>query len=164
MTGPAPSQGVLKKNVHSLPVRIYYEDTDAGGIVYHANYLRFFERARSEMLRVLGIDHIAVWSHAEPGNRMGFAVRSVTLDYLAPAFLDDALQVCTQVIHVAAAYVDARQWITRDENMLAQAQIRVALVDESGRPRRLPSDWREKLKNVEMTEIKTADTATMAGH
>lgn len=162
MTAISPSQGILDGAVHILAVRIYYEDTDAGGIVYHANYLRFFERARSEMLRVLGIDHVAAWSDAAPGDKMGFAVRSVTLDYLAPAMLDDALHIHSQVDHVAAAYVDASQWITRKQDILARARIRVALVDDTGRPRRLPRDWRQKLKSVEHTGTQKADKTAMA--
>ncbi len=164
MTGCMPSQGILKNTVHSLPVRVYYEDTDAGGIVYHANYLRFFERARSEMLRVLGIDHIAAWSHAAPGSRVGFAIRWVSLDCLAPSFLDDTLQVHSQITHVAAAYVEAEQWITRQKDLLVRAHICVALIDENSRPRRLPADWRKKLKSVETTGTIKDETAKPAGH
>lgn len=144
----APASGTVEDGVHRLTVRVYYEDTDAGGIVYHANYLRFFERGRSEMLRVLGIRHAAAWDRPAVGDRRGFAVRRAALDYLAPAVLDDALTVHSRVEKVAAAYLDAAQWITRGGEALVRASLRIALVDGTGRPRRLPADWRRALADT----------------
>ncbi|GAK32698.1 4-hydroxybenzoyl-CoA thioesterase [Iodidimonas nitroreducens] len=157
MNAPGPESGYLDAGAHYLPLRVYYEDTDAGGIVYHANYLRYFERARGEMLRLLGIDHIAAWlgsrdgpgSEPADGPRMGFAVRHVSVDYLRPARLDDALMVRSTVLHVGAAYVDAGQSIWRADDHLVSARLRVALVNDQGLPCRLPKAWRRILKTLE---------------
>ncbi|RMD86762.1 MAG: YbgC/FadM family acyl-CoA thioesterase [Alphaproteobacteria bacterium] len=161
MSDTRPAGGHLLGNRHLLPLRVYYEDTDAGGIVYHGNFVRFFERGRSEMLRALGIDHAAAWRDPDPGARVGFAVRHMEIDYLAPALLDDALTVHSEVVKVAAAYVDARQWIARDGTTIARARFRVALVDERGRPRRMPADWRRKLATVAVRDDDGSGIAEM---
>ena len=140
-----PASGYLEDGVHRLPVRIYYEDTDAGGIVYHANYLRYLERGRSELLRCLGIDHAQAWSVGNADGRMGFAVQRVELEFRMPAMLDDALIVESTVEAVGAASVQARQAILRSEETIATARVRVALVDAQGRPRRLPRLWKDRL-------------------
>lgn len=145
MTGVAPATGILEGGVHRLPLRVYYEDTDAGGVVYHANFVRFLERGRSEMLRALGIDHAAAWMKAPPGARLSFAVRRIEIDYLAPAFLDDALMVYSAVERVAAASVDALQRVEREGAAIAVARLRIAAVNEAGRPVRLPREWRQSL-------------------
>lgn len=106
----------------------------------------FFERGRSECLRLLGIDHAAHWRSGPEDERAGFAVRRVEIDYLIPALLDDALIICTTVEEPGAAYVDVRQKLMRDEDCLARAMLRVALVDVKGRPRRLPKGWRDRLQ------------------
>jgi len=158
VSGPAPDRphsGTLAAGRHRLPIRVYYEDTDAGGVVYHGNFVRFFERGRSEMLRMLGIDHAAAWRRADADRRLGFAVRHMEIDFLAPAFLDDALTVHSEVEKVAAAYVDARQWISRGADVVARARLRVALIDSEGRPRRLPEDWRRRLEAVAAPETGT---------
>jgi len=143
-----PASGHLVDGVHRLPVRIYYEDTDAGGIVYHANYLRYLERGRSELLRCLGIDHAHAWSVGGADGRMGFAVKHVELEFRIPAMLDDALIVESTVEAVGAASVDARQTILRSETTIATARVRVALVDAQGRPRRLPRPWKDRLAEL----------------
>ncbi len=150
-----PESGAIVEGCHRLPIRVYYEDTDAGGVVYHGNFVRFFERGRSEMLRTLGIDHAAAWREAEAERRLGFAVRHMAIDFLVPAFLDDALTVHSEVAKVAAAYVDARQWISRGADIIARARLRVALIDADGRPRRLPEDWRRRLEAVSAPKAKT---------
>jgi acyl-CoA thioester hydrolase len=126
---------------HSLPLRVYYEDTDAAGMVYHANYLKFAERGRSEMLRSLGFPHRKLG--AEEG--VGFAVRRCTLEYLAPARLEDSLTVVTTLTGIGAATLTARQEIRRDEALLADLDILVACIGRDGRPRRLPSALRAAL-------------------
>jgi acyl-CoA thioester hydrolase len=123
---------------HSLPLRVYYEDTDAAGMVYHANYLKFAERGRSEMLRSLGFPHRKLGT--EDG--VGFAVRRCTIEYLAPARLEDSLTVDTTLIGIGAATLSARQEIRRDGELLADI---VACIGRDGRPRRLPSALREAL-------------------
>jgi acyl-CoA thioester hydrolase len=126
---------------HSFPLRVYYEDTDAAGMVYHANYLKFAERGRSEMLRGLGFPHRKLG--AEDG--VGFAVRRCAIDYLAPARLEDALTVVTTLTHIGAATLSARQEIRREAELLADIDILVACIGRDGRPRRLPSALRAAL-------------------
>jgi acyl-CoA thioester hydrolase len=126
---------------HSFPLRVYYEDTDAAGMVYHANYLKFAERGRSEMLRSIGFGHRRLGS--EDG--VGFAVRRCSIDYLAPARLEDALTVDTTLEGVGAATLQVRQQIRRDGELLADLDILVACVGRDGRPRRLPGALRAVL-------------------
>ncbi len=140
----APVQGVIVGGIHRLPIRVYFEDTDAGGIVYHARYLAYFERARSEFLRCLGIDHAAALQQS-PESRLGFAVRHCQIDYLAPAVLDDTLRIESQLARVGAAYTDVRQRVLRGDMVLVQASLRIAMVDGRGRPARLPRPWREAM-------------------
>jgi acyl-CoA thioester hydrolase len=102
---PSPETGRIEGGVHRLPVRVYYEDTDAGGIVYHANHLKFAERARTEMLRCLGLDHGAMRERFG----LAFAVRRCRVDYLAPARLDDALLIETRLVRLGGASLDLEQ-------------------------------------------------------
>ena len=126
---------------HTLPLRVYYEDTDAAGMVYHANYLKFAERGRSEMLRSLGFGHRRLGS--EDG--VGFAVRRCSVDYLAPARLEDALTVDTTLEGIGAATLTVRQQIRRDGELLVDLDILVACIGRDGRPRRLPTALRAAL-------------------
>lgn len=153
-----PASGRLDDGVHRLPLRIYYEDTDAGGIVYHANYLRYLERGRSELLRCLGIDHARAWSEGGAQGRIGFAVKHVEIDFRTPAVLDDALLIESTVAAVGAASVEARQTILRGAEVIASARVRVALVDIDGRPRRLPRLWKERLSGVMVRESGCSDS------
>lgn len=146
-----PESGVIENGRHRLPIRVYYEDTDTGGIVYHAKYLHFMERGRSNMLRLLQISHADAWHQSEPGQRLGFAVRQCQIDFLRPAVLDDALIVESCLKRVAAAYTDAEQTIWRGDEMIARASIRVAMVDGTGRPRRIPAPWRQKFEMLVQT-------------
>jgi acyl-CoA thioester hydrolase len=128
---------------HTLPLRVYYEDTDAAGMVYHANYLKFAERGRSEMLRSLGFPHRKLG--AEDG--VGFAVRRCSVEFRAPARLEDALTVDTTLVDVGAATLTARQRICRDGEVLVDLDVQVACIGRDGRPRRLPSALRAVLAN-----------------
>ena len=118
----------------TLPVRVYYEDTDAGGIVYHAAYLRFAERGRTEFIRALGMDQQRL--RREQG--VGFVVTSLTIDYVRPAYLDDALLVRTDVVRLRPASAEFRQTVERDGEAIAVLDVRVACVGADGRPARLP--------------------------
>ena len=109
----------------SLPVRVYYEDTDAGGVVYYANYLKFCERARTEWLRTFGVSQQALID--EQG--LGFVVRSVQADYLAPARLDDALIVVTQVAMLRRASILFEQQLMRGQELLFTARVLLASID-----------------------------------
>ncbi len=124
------------------PVRVYYEDTDAGGVVYYANYLKFFERARTELLRHLGFEQDDLMS------RLGiiFVVRSVQVDYLKPARFNEQLAVSATVSSVKKTSFMFTQQITRDEDLLCQGDIRIACLDvNSMRPKAIPEEILQKL-------------------
>jgi acyl-CoA thioester hydrolase len=123
-------------------VRVYYEDTDFTGIVYHANYLRFMERGRTNYLRLIGADHRALFEAAEqetPG--FAFVVRSMTLDYLKPARMDDILTVTTAAEEVKGASMTLLQKVSRGDDLLLEAHVRVAFVS-GGRARPIPKPLR----------------------
>ncbi len=141
---PGPTEGAIANGVHVLPVRVYYEDTDAAGIVYYANYLKFAERARTEMLRRLG----ATNSWMMEGQGLAFAVSQCRVDYLKPARLDDSLRVHTKVIQVGGASLRAEQVISRDADRLVRMRLRLACTDRAGRPARLPVSLRASLKDL----------------
>jgi acyl-CoA thioester hydrolase len=127
---------------HSMPLRVYYEDTDAAGIVYYANYLKFAERGRTEMMRELGFAHSGIT--AESG--IVFIVRRLSADYRQPARLDDLLSVATRVLEIAGATVLLDQRICRDGEVLVTLDVLVACVGRDGRPRRVPSALRVALE------------------
>ena len=130
---------------HVFNLRVYYEDTDAEGIVYYANYLKFAERGRTEMLRTSGIEHSVFWrTHG-----IGFAVRKVTADYLRPARLDDALAVYTRMASIRGASLIAEQIIRRGAEDLARRLVRIACVTREGRVARLPQTLRAALNNFQ---------------
>lgn len=129
---------------HEFPIRVYYEDTDLAGIVYYANYLKFIERARSELIRERGVDQLAL--KAETG--LVFAVRRVEADYLAPARFDDLLKVRTEIAELSGARLCLRQCVLRQDEVLFDAVVMLAVLAESGRPVRLPADIRRKLNGL----------------
>ncbi len=131
----APPCGSFANGVHQLPVRIYYEDTDFSGVVYHASYLRFMERGRTEYLRLSGVDHQALLQGDMP---LAFAVRRMQIDFARPARIDDLLNVQTRFIAARGARIEARQSVLRGEEMLVSAEVQIACIDLEGRPRRLP--------------------------
>ena len=126
---------------HQHPVRVYYEDTDLGGIVYYANYLRFIERGRSEWVASLGIDQRQM--QAEQG--IVFAVRRVEADYLKPARLLDDLQVTTEVLGLTAARIELVQAVLKGDERLFSAKVTLVCMDRTGRPCRLPEQLRRHL-------------------
>ena len=136
---PEPPGGCFDGAVHRYAVRVYYEDTDLSGVVYHANYLRWFERARSDMLRLLGIDQRAALEAGEGA----YAVADVAIRYLAPARLDDALLIESRVEAMRAASCRMFQQVWRDGTLLCEARLRVGFVDPAGRPRAQPREWRD---------------------
>lgn len=135
--------GAIEGDEHVLPVRVYYEDTDAGGIVYHANYLRYAERARTEMLRLVGIDQ----SDARRDHGVAFAVKDCQIDYRAPAQLDDLLEVRSRVTGLGGATIRADQRITRAGEVLVSIAVRVACIGRDGRPARFPPLLRHALQS-----------------
>ena len=128
---------------HTFSVRVYYEDTDFSGAVYHANYLRFMERARTELLRSLGVEQGAILAGA-PGDAFGFVVRSISIDFLKPARMDDLLTIETDPHEIGAASFELTQRVLRGEDLLAAARVRVACVI-AGRAGRIPRPVRDKL-------------------
>ncbi len=133
---------------HRFPIRVYYEDTDAGGVVYHANYLKFAERARTEMMRRLGLDHVGL-ARDDGG---AFAVRRCAIDYLAPARLDDLLEVRTRLLALRGATIDLDQRVCRPDGdggtVLAELELRLVVLDRRLRPMRLPRSLRAALDSL----------------
>ncbi|MGB8313681.1 MAG: tol-pal system-associated acyl-CoA thioesterase [Aestuariivirga sp.] len=123
--------GRIEGGVHVLPIRVYYEDTDFSGAVYHANYLKFCERARSDCLRLLGIHH------SELHGTASFVVRRMVCDFLKPALIDNLLEVQTRFVEFAGARMELSQRVMRAHEKLFEAQVTVALVDGKGKPKRL---------------------------
>ncbi|TPG20472.1 YbgC/FadM family acyl-CoA thioesterase [Sphingomonas koreensis] len=140
MVNPAPDQPVSGRfdgRAHRYPVRVYFEDTDLSGVVYHANYLRFMERARSDMLRLAGADQRAAFDAGQGA----YAVSDLAIRYRAPARLDDALVVVSRLVAVRAASCRIHQQVMRDDLLLADATVIAAFVAPSGRPVRQPKHW-----------------------
>ncbi|MGZ3411060.1 MAG: tol-pal system-associated acyl-CoA thioesterase [Xanthobacteraceae bacterium] len=141
MTDPA-LDGFIRDGRHHQRVRVYYEDTDFTGIVYHANYLRYMERGRTNYLRLIGADHRALFEATEkeaPG--FAFVVRSMTIDFLKPARMDDILDIVTAPEEVKGASVLLRQRVMRGDDLLVEAGVRVAFIS-GGRARPIPKPLR----------------------
>src|SRR5688572_3526710 len=143
MTDDTPSAGRMEARVHYLPVRIYYEDTDFSGLVYHANYLRYFERARSDYLRLIGINHSDL---LEGDNPTAFAVNRMTLDFLKPARIDDALVVQTTYESLKGARIFVAQALVRGDEILVKAAVEACCIGLTGRPKKPPLLLLERLK------------------
>lgn len=145
---PTPPDGVLLADAHLYAVRVYYEDTDLSGVAYHANYLRWAERARSDLLRQLGIDQRAA---IEDGSG-AWAVADLSIRYLAPAKLDDDLLIETRCTALGAASCRMAQRVSCEGRTLAEIALRVGFVAPDGRPRRLPAPWRAAFQPF-LTEV-----------
>lgn len=128
-----PTAGRFEGRDHLLPVRVYYEDTDFTGLVYHANYVRYFERGRSDALRVMGVGHADLLDGDSP---MAFVVTRMTLSFLAPARIDDALIVRTTYRDMRGPRLIVQQSIERGDQVLCRADVEAACIDMTGRPRR----------------------------
>jgi acyl-CoA thioester hydrolase len=138
--------GEIRGGRHVLTVRVYYEDTDFTGIVYHANYLRYMERGRTNYLRLLGADHRALFEETEkeaPG--FAFVVRAMNIDFLKPARMDDVLEVHTEPQEVKGASISLHQRVMRGDELLVEASVRVAFVS-GGRARPIPKPLRVAMK------------------
>ena len=134
----------MKINKFIWPVRVYYEDTDAGGVVFYANYLKFFERARTEMLRTIGYEQDELIAN----EGMIFAVRSVQVDYLRPARFNELLQVSAEVVDAKKVSLTFEQQIIRGNDVLCKSIIRIACLDANNmRPKIIPENLIELLKN-----------------
>ena len=134
--------GRFEGKTHILPLRIYYEDTDLSGVVYHANYLRFMERGRSEFFRCAGIFELARLDHAEP---IAWTLRKIALDYHRPARVDDLVEVHTECAGISGARMLASQKIYARGQLLVTGQVEACIITLSGKPRRIPEEWRAVL-------------------
>lgn len=145
---PAPVSGRIAHGVHRLAVRVYFEDTDLSGVVYHANYLRYLERGRSDLLRLLGIDQRS----AHEGGEGVYVVADLSIRYLRPANLNDDLLVETRCTEIGAATVTMAQRVLCGEEVLAEARVRAGFLTPDGRPRRQPADWLEQFRAIQAAD------------
>jgi len=139
----APSAGWLVGREHQLAVRIYYEDTDFTGVVYHANYLRYFERGRSDFFRLVGVSHSALLERPDPA---AFTITRIAVDFRRAARIDDALLVRTTYDRAKGPRLYISQQITRGEELIATAEVEAACIDLAGRARRPPPGLAEALR------------------
>src|SRR5689334_3416606 len=137
-----PYQGSFQDGVHRFAVRVYFEDTDAAGVVYYANYLKFMERARSDMLRAVGVDQRTVLTSGGGA----YYVAHCDIRYVRPARLGDELVVLSDVEQVRAASVRIHQRVMRSGELLTDARVTAAFLDANGRPQRQPREWIEKFE------------------
>ncbi|AXS41795.1 tol-pal system-associated acyl-CoA thioesterase [Breoghania sp. L-A4] len=149
MTGPDDRwpdlAGALTGEGHLLAVRVYYEDTDFSGVVYHASYLRFMERGRSDFLRLCGIHHNQL-DAGLAGERLAFAVRHMDIDFLKPARIDDVLEVHTVCEQARGARLVLAQEVRRGAEVLIKARVTAAVINAEGKPRRMPKDLAARLQ------------------
>ena len=138
-----PSAGWFEGREHVLPVRVYYEDTDFTGVVYHANYLRYFARGRSDFLRMAGVSHTDLLAHDQP---TAFVVTRMEVDFRKPARIDDALLVRTTYDEARGPRLAISQRIMRGEEVIAQAAVFAACISMDGRPRKPPPGLVEALR------------------
>ncbi|ABA05976.1 4-hydroxybenzoyl-CoA thioesterase [Nitrobacter winogradskyi Nb-255] len=149
MNAPPPTghlDGAIRDGRHHMQIRVYYEDTDFSGLVYHASYLRFMERGRSNYLRLLGADQRALFAETEseaPG--FAFVVRSMHLDFLKPAHMDDILDIVTRPLEVRGASITLHQEVKRGDTLLLDARVRVAFISD-GRAKPIPRPLRIAMK------------------
>ena len=143
-----PYSGAFVGKTHRFALRVYFEDTDAAGIVYYANYLRFMERARSDMLRAVGIDQRAA---LESGEGV-YAVAEANIKYRAPARLDDELVIVSRLLEVRAATCVIHQRVMRGDEILTDARVTAAFLTREGRPKRQPRAWVEIFERLKGEE------------
>jgi acyl-CoA thioester hydrolase len=132
--------GTLTKTGHRLMARVYYADTDFSGVVYHARYLEFLERGRSDYLRLAGVHHTEL-IEGKHGERIVWVVRRMEIDFRSPARIDDILTVETRTADISGARILMAQQLKRGEEVLVEAKVEAAIVGENGRPRRFPREW-----------------------
>lgn len=153
---PEPSSGVIDAGVHRYALRVYYEDTDAGGVVYHANYLRWFERARSDLLDCLDIDQRAA---LEAGEGL-YTVAEATLRYRAPARLGDVVVIETFAQHVGRVSCTLCQVAWRGGTRLCDATVKVGFIRPDGRPRKQPAGWQQAFDSLVIGRMNSPSSAS----
>jgi acyl-CoA thioester hydrolase len=137
--------GRIEGETHVLPIRVYFEDTDCAGVVYHANFIKFCERGRSDFIRLLGIDAKGL-ANPDQGEPAVFVVRHIEIDYLKPARMDDVLEVVTSCAKIGSASLVLAQDVRRSGELIARAKVSVVLVARSGKPQRLGALVRDALQ------------------
>ena len=154
MTSPI-LDGEIRDGCHHMQVRVYYEDTDFSGVIYHANYLRFMERGRTNYLRLLGADHRSLFEETQdeaPG--FAFVVRSMTIDFFKPGYMDDVLDVVTAAGEVKGASITLLQQCRRGDDLLIEARVRVAFVS-GGKAQRIPKPLRIAMESGRVKQSAT---------
>jgi acyl-CoA thioester hydrolase len=137
--------GFVEEGTHVFLVRVYYEDTDFTGIVYHAGYLHFIERGRTEWLRHLGVSHRELGDGIF-GEKLAFAIKSISIDYATPARVDDVLAVWTSLVELKGARMVLDQRVMRGAEQVASAKVEVVVINSEGRPRRVPDEMRRRIE------------------
>lgn len=156
---PSPPQGVIDGAVHRYALRVYYDDTDAGGVVYHANYIRWFERARSDLVELLGIDQRAALDSGEGL----YTVAELTIRYHRPARLGDAVVIETNARDVGRVRCVLNQIAWCGETRLAEATVKVGFIGPDGRPRRQPEAWQHAFASLLSAPV-SAELSGPEGH
>ncbi len=142
LASAAGLSGELTDFGHRLLARVYYADTDFSGVVYHARYLEFLERGRSDYLRLAGVRHTELMEGMR-GERIVWVVRRMEIDFVRPARMDDVLAVETRTERISGARIFMAQQIVRDGEILIRAKVEAAIIGENGRPKRFPNEWIE---------------------
>ncbi|MBM2715065.1 tol-pal system-associated acyl-CoA thioesterase [Mesorhizobium caraganae] len=132
--------GALTDFGHRLMARVYYADTDFSGVVYHARYLEFFERGRSDYLRLAGVHHTEL-HQGKHGERIVWVVRRMEIDFRSPARMDDILTIDTRTEEISGARIVMAQQLKRRAEVLVEAKVQAAIIGENGRPKRFPKEW-----------------------
>ncbi len=143
-----PAAGRLVDGGHVLALRVYYEDTDISGFVYYANYLKFMERGRTDFLRLVGVEHSALWHEY----KRSLTVKSCEIEYFSPARLDDRIEVHTYLAELRGATMQADQLVRREATELSLARVRIACIDDRGGAARLPRAIRDQLERFVVTK------------
>ena len=130
---------------HILPVRVYFEDTDFSGLVYHTSYLRWCERGRSDLVRLRGVHHNELYAGANGGEPAAFVLRRMEVDYRRPARIDDVVEVVTECVETGAAHLIIDQRVERGGEVLCTARVQVVLINRAGRPLRIPAALRDMM-------------------
>jgi acyl-CoA thioester hydrolase len=152
--------GVIAEGRHLYALRVFYEDTDAAGIVYYANYLRFIERARTEMMRLLGYEHSAL----REATGVNWTVRRCEIEYFRPARLDNLLIVDSTILSLGGASLDIAQTVRKGDEVLVAAKLKLACMHPNGRPARLPGGLREHLSRVATAPLPPQSTRKSPAH
>ena len=132
--------GELTETGHRLMARVYFADTDFTGVVYHARYLEFLERGRSDFLRLSGVHHTEL-ADGKHGERLSWVVRRMEIDFRQPARIDDIITIETYIEDISGARISMRQQLKRDAELLVEARVEAAIIGEGGKPRRFPKEW-----------------------